>query len=135
MLTLNAIIGLIVVTVLVLLGVAYFLVGMRSKRDPTYGDMTLGYLGRGIGPAVVILTLAVAAFMFFPYDLDYHSYQNRSGTVQGVSSRFNAANGGTSQKFVVRFEGEEEEFGCLDTRCSLIEVGDVLSLACVKNWD
>lgn len=67
-------------------------------------------------------------------DSDYHKYKPHSGVVAEVNQRLVAKDKSMEQKIVVRFEGDELEYGCLDTRCSLVKKGDHLDLSCIKVW-
>lgn len=33
------------------------------------------------------------------------------------------------------FKGDDQQYGCIDTRCAGIEVGDDLSLSCIRKWE
>lgn len=77
--------------------------------------------------------LVVTAVSMYPWRSDYHRWQTKSGTVAQVSSRLLSADKSVEQKFVVQFT-DGGEFGCSDTRCSLIKPGDRLSLSCKRTW-
>ena len=84
--------------------------------------------------AGILLTLLLAALFFYPYHMEYHEIRNVQGTVTQVSNRFLAGdNGGTNQKFVVTINGKQ--YGCNDTRCSLVHVGSWLQLGCQRVWE
>lgn len=70
----------------------------------------------------------------YPYNMAYHSWHVKQGTVSHISSRLLSAGdgGGSDQKYVVQFAGNNQPYGVNDTRASLIHVGDHLKITCVK---
>ena len=81
-----------------------------------------------------MLTVVVLAGLF-PWEAEYHQYQERRGVVKEIGKRLLADGDSMSEKFVVRFEGVDGEFGCLDTRCAIVEPGDKLTVKCLMEWD
>lgn len=76
----------------------------------------------------------LVAVGMWPYKADYHRWTAHSGTVSDVNRRMIADGNSTSQKYVVRFTGSRQEYGCQDTRCALIRPGDRIDLACKRAW-
>jgi hypothetical protein len=69
----------------------------------------------------------------YPYDMSYHSWQTKQGVVMKISSRLVAADqGGSSEKFVVVFRGNPQQFAINDTRAALVKPGQHLKLACIR---
>lgn len=70
----------------------------------------------------------------YPYEAQYHSYTPFSGQVEEINSRLIGIDGGSEQKFVVKFVGNDVEYGVYDTRMASVEPGQNLSLQCVREW-
>jgi hypothetical protein len=86
-----------------------------------------------LGAGSLVVTLGITGWAFYPYSSDYHKWTELTGEVVKVNDRFLQAGKGVEQKYVVDF-GDGEEYGCRDTRCSLIEPGERLTLSCKKAW-
>lgn len=87
------------------------------------------------GMLTVLLVLPLAggiAFGYYPYSKQYHSYADVAGTVEVIEARLFVDAG---EKFVVRFEGSPQQYGCSDTRCALVEPGDALALSCRRVFE
>lgn len=126
----------IVVTIIGLFGITALIVwafrptdDWRAIKSEYPGEVRCGSVG------LLVLWIAFWAFAFFPYEKAYHAYIETAGTVETIDSRLLPSGDGMEEKFVVRFEGSQQEYGCLDTRCALVEPGDYLVLACIKDWD
>jgi hypothetical protein len=92
------------------------------------------YLGASVISALTALVIVGATVWgMWPFKAEYHQWTQKSGTVTDVSSRFLAADKSTEQKFVVHLD-DGQEYGCNDTRCSLVKVGDFLTLSCKRTW-
>lgn len=131
--SLGTIIGLPVARLLLLAALAAMVVSWIARKD-TYDkfEMTAASVGAG-ACALVIAVIAVVAY--WPFSAEYHRWEPRSGTVAAVSQRLlSDGDGGVNQKFVVRYAGDGREYGCEDTRCSLVERGDRLTLMCKRTW-
>lgn len=121
--TLGVYIGLpVTIVVLVVSGIFAYV-----QRDE-FGIAVMGWI-------VFVTVLGIALWQFFPYTPDYHRYKPVSGTVAEISSRILGNGDSVDQKFVVVFQGNPQEYGCLDTRCALVKIGDRLSLKCLKKWE
>jgi hypothetical protein len=87
----------------------------------------------GLGAAVVTLIVSIIPGVgFYPFSYEYHSYHVHGGTVEKISSRILGSSDSIEQKFVVQFQGDTTMYGCQDTRCANVHVGDQLSLKCKK---
>lgn len=125
------------VVALICLAVAVLcFLGARGANDGPYGDRGF-LLGSGAGAVVALLAVVVlTGWLEWPWSADYHRWHTTTGTVTSVSSRLLASdqqNGGTTQRFVVELAGVGER-SCDDTRCSLVKVGDRLTLSCKRAW-
>ncbi len=128
------ILGIIVAILCLVVGLA--LIAQSNRMDPpmqAYHDDVRPWLG-GIGLAIVILTIVVTVGAMFPYERQYHSFNQQGGVVEAVESRLVKVGDGMEEKFVVRFVGVDPRFGCKDTRCSLVQPGDTLYLNCIRDW-
>jgi hypothetical protein len=121
------------ITITVVAAVVAIIATIVYIRSDDRGD---GYSGLVAVVAAVVFLIAggVGTFVSFPWSGQYHRYQPQAGVVAKVGSRFLASDtsgGGTTQKFVVTFK-DGRSFGCLDTRCSNVAVGDDLTLMCER---
>lgn len=89
---------------------------------------------RIIAAVVAIFILIYTAGFFYPYEVQYHRWDEKSGTVAEVNRRMVPSGDGTEEKFVVRFAEDRQEYGCEDTRCAAVEQGDRLTLSCLRVW-
>lgn len=86
-------------------------------------------------PAGLILAalLGVLIFGFYPYKAEYHQWREVSGPVTQINSRIvSAGENSVNQKFVAEINGKA--YGCNDTRCATVHVGDTLTLSCKRTW-
>lgn len=109
-------------------GIYWLARGRKVSYDSLSGPVFLG--------AVVIALIigAIGTVVAFPFSGQYHRYVPEAGTVAKVGSRFIASGtsgGGTDQKYVVTF-ADGRSYGCLDTRCANVAVGDSLTLLCKR---
>jgi hypothetical protein len=87
------------------------------------------------GLSVLITTVGITGIAMYPYSTEYHRWVPVSGSVSQVDSRLLAdGNGGATQRYVVRVNGGRKEYACDDTRCSLLQVNDLLELSCIREW-
>jgi hypothetical protein len=86
------------------------------------------------GAAAAAVVAVVFVLSWFPFSGEYHQWTQLRGTVAQSSSRLVGADNSTSQRFVVAFKGNQGQFSCDDTRCSLVHPGDVLTLSCKRSW-
>lgn len=85
-------------------------------------------------PGAVIALFGLIFLLFtagasFPWERQYHGWTTVKGTVQQVDKRMLSQ----TEKYVVVIDGQP--YGCLDTRCSLIRVGDLVELGCKLHWE
>ena len=117
--------------ILLFVGLIVFGFCLRNREWDTFDDDLRRWLPR--------ITWALAAVVFigtvlgmYPYKAEYHKWQNISGTITSTNSRFLAKQSGTDQKFVITFQGSDQQFGCNDTRCSTLREGDWAEITCKR---
>jgi hypothetical protein len=71
--------------------------------------------------------------MAFTLSGDYHAWTVKEGTAEKVAKRLIATDNGMSERYVVTM-GDGQPYGIDDTRATLIEEGDRLSLRCKKDY-
>lgn len=106
---------------------------MRADREPDTGWA----LATSIGFAVLAGLIGLALWWgMYPWKAEYHEWRAHSGTVSKLDSRIVSAgdHGGSMDKYVVKFEGDDQLYGVLDTRMANVEVGDELVITCVRRW-
>lgn len=89
----------------------------------------------GVCAALIALVLGLGtAAAFFPYQHDYHFWQQKSGAVERVSKRLvpTGDKGGMEEKYVVTLHGQP--YGVTDTRAALLKSGDHVVLNCKKSY-
>jgi hypothetical protein len=131
-------IGLIVAFPLMILIILAFIgLGIWFKKHK-WGrfDEGMGIYGPWICWGLALFFVLGTAYVMFPYKAEYHQWQDVSGTVSSTNSRFLAASDGksTEQKFVLTFEGSDQQFGCNDTRCATLREGDWAKIACKRTF-
>lgn len=128
--TLGVLIGLPVAVIIIL--IAFF------------GGIILAAISREILPLLVGLAAAVivaviTGIVMWPWQTEYHRYQDVTGTVTGVSHRVVTSGSGDSKKiedkYVVSVQGTDKDFGILDTRASLLKQGDTVHLRCLRVYE
>lgn len=130
----GVLIGLPIACVFVLAGlVGAALLFRYARRNQNAYDSTDALMLGGVAAVAPVILLVGTAWAMYPWQGEYHRWQDKSGTVAEVSSRLLSNSDNVNQKFVVRFEGGGE-YGCNDTRCSLVKVGDDLTLSCKRAW-
>lgn len=84
-----------------------------------------------------LLSLAGLVLVLFPFQGDYLSYHTKTGVVQATGKRLIQSGSGSTaslnQRIAVTFK-DGGTYGCDDTRCSLLQPGDRLTLSCEKDW-
>jgi len=100
----------------------------------TYDPQFYVVLSRG-AIWLAILTPILAAAFTFPWEKQYHYWDDKAGVVAEIEARLLKDGDGMSEKYAVRFEGSTQEYGCEDTRCSLVKPGDTLTLRCIRVWE
>lgn len=87
------------------------------------------------GPVGAVVTVALTWWGMYPWAAEYHHWVPKSGTVDTVDSRLiSAGNSSMEDKFVVKFQGSDQQYGVLDTRAAGLKPGDHLTITCVKRW-
>lgn len=85
-------------------------------------------------PIILIVVGAWVALAWPPFDMDYHRYDTVTGTVTSVEKRLVSEGEGMSEKYVVALDGDSQQYGCLDTRCSAIKKGEPVEMSCIRVW-
>ncbi|HVX24227.1 MAG TPA: hypothetical protein VG992_02695 [Candidatus Saccharimonadales bacterium] len=120
-------IGILVLAICVIMVAIGILTLLRS--DDYYNNG--GFL-TFVGTAIGVITLAVMAFAFFPFHAAYHQWRPVSGTVTQLGSRvLSSDDNATNQQFALVIN--HQNYSCSDARCSLVKVGDYVSLSCIKS--
>jgi hypothetical protein len=103
----------------------------KSEQLDDFDGPMVKWLARGSW-AAAILVLIFALGSYYPYKAEYHKWVPKSGTVTNVDRRII---GGESinEKIVVTYE-DGQQYGCNDTRCASVRVGDSLTLTCQRTW-
>lgn len=132
MIDIGWLIGNIIGGILMLLTIIYIIWASFHKFSEFDGSKTLWVLG---GIAAFLAQILISIVFNFPFDMNYHSFHPISGTVAEANSRLLPADDKSmQQKYAIRFEGNDQIYGCTDTRCSLAKKGDKLTLACERQW-
>ncbi|HSV40039.1 MAG TPA: hypothetical protein VLI04_14870 [Nocardioidaceae bacterium] len=105
------------------------------KANSSYADHRLPLVFGWAAAATAVFIFGAVALSSFPYGAQYHQWRPVSGTVASIDSRLVAGSSAADEKFVVTFEGGRQQYGCSDTRCAGIDVGDDLSLSCIRKWE
>lgn len=135
------VVGIVLTGLAVLLGAAIVAFGWRVRRmahrsadGPNKKDRLF------VGAALIVLgaitvggTAGLAAWGFFPYDMQYHQFTRVDGRVESVQMRFLGANGATTQNFAIRLAGGGT-YRCDDSRCALVKAGDTVQMWCIREW-
>lgn len=133
--SLGVLIGGSILALIALVGLAGVILGVWVKatdRDGDGGGWPI--IGLGVGVILFAVVWAAAPFIgFYPYKAEYHHWETQQGTVEKVSARFLGDGKSTTQRFVVLFTDGRER-ACDDTRCSLVQPGDHLTLSCKRHW-
>lgn len=121
-----------IAAVIVFLALAY-VIAMATWRPDNPSDRADRPWWLAGGVVALLIALAVPAGFFYPWSAEYHQWVPKHGTVAEIGSRFVGADKSTTQRFVVRLD-DGGQYACDDTRCSLVKVGDLLSLSCKRHW-
>ena len=111
-----------VLIVVLLLGLTVWMAYENEIR------LSLSMLALAAGGVIMI------GWAMYPYSNEYHQFRAVSGTVERIDKRLISSGDSMQDKFVVRFEGSDLQFGCDDTRCSQVDPGDALELSCKREW-
>lgn len=134
--SLGLLIGLPVTILLVLICIGWIVFVIKTtdpRSDWERTDRRVGVL-IGVAAALIVVGIAASPLGFYPYQAQYHRWEPVQGTVDQVAKRIVNDGDGITEKFVVRFEGNQQEYGCEDTRCAVVDRGDQVSLACIRVW-
>lgn len=102
-----------------------------------------GNYGDGEGPIATLLLVALTAAVMipsvwwgmYPWKAEYHEWRPVSGTVERVDTRMlSNENGGTYQKVVIKFVGNEQQYGVDDTRAAGLKEGDKAVITCKRAY-
>lgn len=134
--TLGVLIGapIVALVVLVLLVGGVWLISI-DKRVSEYDrgvPKVVGIFAVAVGLALAVLMITPVGF--YPFDAEYHQWRETSGTVAKIDKRLIGSGDSMEDKFVVRFTSDGQQFGCDDTRCAGVSVGDKLTLSCKRAW-
>jgi hypothetical protein len=136
--SIDFIVGVSIAAAILVASVICALVGLRWRRMPerdSYDDRPLLGLSMAIaGASVAVIAVGLLAWGLYPYQWEYHSYRHVEGTIAEVGVRMLGGDGGTTQSYAVRLQGDGGEYRCDDTRCSLVKPGDTIALWCIREW-
>lgn len=86
-----------------------------------------------LGVTIVLVALGTVAAMW-PLKAEYHRWEPKTGTVTEINRRLiSDGDRSMNERIVVRY-GDGQEYGCDDTRCSLLKRGDALTLMCKREY-
>lgn len=86
------------------------------------------------GLATLVITLVITGLTMWPWEPEYHEWQTVSGRITNISSRIMGDGSTVNQRFVVQFSENGTQYSCDDSRCSLLTIGDQLTLSCKREW-
>lgn len=70
-----------------------------------------------------------------PFDMQYHTYQPTTITVANVGTRIiDDGNNSVSERFAI-LGANGQTYGCDDTRCSVLDKGETITLLCEEEWE
>lgn len=109
--------------ILIGLGVAFLM--------ESWGGRVLSLLG---GLFVAGIFAGIFVWANWPIQAQYHTYVPTTITVAQIGSRFIAdGNNGTNQRYVF-LDTNGVPYAVDDTRASLVKVGQIVTLMCVREW-
>lgn len=127
-------IAVLVILCLIIVMALFTRAGRREARG--YADNRSLYFGSAIACGVAILAILVGVGIgSWPWKAEYHQYRPVHGQVATISNRFVGSDKSTSQKFVVTFVGNPQQYGINDTRASLLKAGDELTIRCIRVYE
>lgn len=113
----------------IILGIILLLVPLAAiVWIESAGGKIAGALG------ALIISGGILAWNSFPFNMSYHYYRPVSGTVSSINSRQISSGHASETKYVITFKGSNLPYGCTDTRCAAVKVGDKLQLKCKRVW-
>lgn len=121
-------------------GIMVYLMRYRARGSSDYVNGRYIYpsnipesdigLVRAIAAVILIVFwIGGTILAYAPFDKDYYGWHRIEGSVAVVNSRILYQ----TEKFVVTIDGTQ--YGCNDTRCANIQVGDYVVLNCTVDWD
>lgn len=135
MLTLGTYVG-IPVTVLVLVALALGLRWLLRWEPGPAEDDVMRYVAIGAAVTAIVATGGIFTGSWWPFDMDYHRWHERSGSVDVAERRLlGGGDSGMSEVFVIRFVGDSTLYRCDDTRCALAKPGKEVRLLCKPVWE
>lgn len=126
----GTVVSIVIICILLIVAVVAIAAGVLADREANDSEIPNAAI-IGFGILVGFVTVVGFGFGMYPYGYDYHHYREYTGTVTQIESRLlSNDNKGTDQKYVVHFLNGDNDYGCDDTRCSLIKPNDTLTLTC-----
>lgn len=106
---------------------------LRRVEDP---DDTGFALGAWLVSTLVALLIGLSLWWgMYPWKADYHEWRAVSGTVEQINHRLTSTGEKSMEdKYVVKFWGNTQQYGVLDTRMATVEEGDDLVITCVRRY-
>lgn len=120
--TIGTLIGVPILLLILIVGIGIGIVLLREDDGVGWGFI--------LGTPVVVLALAI--FSLWPFSKEYHYWTPVTGTVEQVDKRLVSDGEGMSEKIVVRFKDNPQQYGIEDTRAALLKPGSEASLLCKK---
>lgn len=124
--TAGTLVGVPLLAIVLVIGIG---IGVMLLKSSYSGDHGAG-LGFLLGTPVAVLLCAV--IFLWPFSKEYHYWTPVTGTVEQVDKRLVADGEGMSEKIVVRFKDDPQQYGIEDTRAALLKPGDEATLLCKK---
>lgn len=81
---------------------------------------------------VLCILLVILGLRYWPWSAAYHQYRPVTGTVAKIGDRINQASTGNT---VVQLTSGPQQYDVLDARGSLLKLGDLVYLRCIRVWD
>lgn len=125
---LGSMVGLGITVIILLICLMGFIGGFYDRKTGQglmWGSLLVG---------LVMIALAASPLMFYPYKKEYHYWEPISGTVSDVEKRLVGSGSGMEEKYIVAYEGSNQEYRIDDTRASFIERGDEVTVLCKRVW-
>jgi hypothetical protein len=132
--TLGVLVGIPLLVAALIIGVIWtiFAYGTEDRRQfDTSATAGFRFFGKFCGPILVLGVLIGASVGYFPYEAQYHQYQETTGIVASIDVRLVSSGDSMQEKFVVVYDDGRER-GCLDTRCAAVQPGDILTMECKR---
>lgn len=132
--SLGIIIGLPVVGLaFIVCAIGFFVFRWWAKNGDSY-DHGIAVASKWGTIPVAVSVLVIAAFAYWPFKWEYHSWQKTTGTIQTISKRLvSTGDKSMEERFVVQFTDGRQR-SCDDSRCSLLRPGMTLTLRCKRAY-